>query len=130
MNPLDIDTQPFWSGASLLGILANRRKQDGENGVSFSEILKKWGHLSVTVTMGIFLFTEYEAASRARHELETQLANSIERIQELREANNKQDEAYRAMIVEFGRRLDIQRADIRQLQAELTTHMNSSKYPR
>ena len=92
----------------------------GDGGVA---ITRKWAHVGVTVTLCIFLWGQYESSSNTRAAMQQQIAISTERIAELRDSNARQDEALRNAVSEMGRRLDIQRNDLRELQRQFNERL-------
>jgi hypothetical protein len=79
--------------------------------ISFGSWAKQWGHLSVTVTLGIFLWTQYQASETLRQEMRTQIAINAQALEQLT-----------VTLQAVNARFEIQRDDITALRQQLLEH--------
>ncbi len=72
---------------------------------------RNWGHLSVTVALGVFLWDQYEASTLLRHEMQTQIQVNVHALEQVQQT-----------IESLNTRLDVQRDDITALRGQLIEH--------
>jgi hypothetical protein len=125
----------FWLdfGAWGVGMMASRNGRpavpvhlehddEDEKDITLGQFLKRWGHASVTVTLGIFLFTQWKESGVERANMERQIAINTATIARLIQDNRDQDEQTRILIANVQRAGEVQRADIREIQREIVDH--------